>query len=133
MIAEPQAVTSISTELLPDGTLVLKPTGPISLSAQSDTGLLAAFNDAVEKGQLRILLDFSETNLMDSAGVAALVRGWIQVRRAGGDVVLARPVPSIRNMLTITRLISLFKTSETLDEGLGKLRSGTAGAERGGE
>ena len=117
-------MSTISRELLSDGVLVLKPTGPISMSDESDAALIGAFNDAVDNSQLRILLDLAEVNSMDSSGIAALVRGWTRVRRADGDVVIARPAQSIRRMLTITRLMALFKIAETVDEGLEQLRRG---------
>ncbi|HEX4566100.1 MAG TPA: STAS domain-containing protein [Vicinamibacterales bacterium] len=111
-------MTPISALVLSDGTLVLRPTGPVTITAESDAGLIAAFDEAIANGQLRIVLDLSETTQMDSAGLAALVRGWIRVKRARGDVALAGPAPSIKTMLTITRLITIFKVSETVDESL---------------
>ena len=117
-------MSPISTELLSDGVLVLRPTGPISMSDESDAALIGAFNDAVDKGQLRIVLDLAAVNSMDSSGIAALVRGWTRVRRADGDVVIARPAQSIRRMLTITRLMALLKIADTVDEGLEQLRRG---------
>ena len=117
-------MSPISTELLSDGVLILRPSGPVSMSDESDAALIGAFNDAVDKSQLRILLDLTEVHSMDSSGIAALVRGWTRVRRADGDVVIARPAQSIRRMLKITRLMSLFKIAETVDEGLEQLRRG---------
>jgi anti-sigma B factor antagonist len=116
-------MTPISAQLLADGTLILKPTGPIRVFAESDDGLLSAFTEAIDQGHVRIVLDLADTTSMDSSGFAALVRGWTHVRRAGGDVVLARPAPSVKKLLKITRLMTLFKTSETLDEGLEQLRA----------
>jgi anti-anti-sigma factor len=117
-------VSIISTEVLSDGVLVLRPTGPLTMTDEADAALIGAFNDAVDKSQLRILLDLTEVHSMDSSGIAALVRGWTRVRRADGDVVIAGPAQSIRRMLTITRLMALFKIAETVDEGLEQLRRG---------
>jgi len=115
-------MTPISSQVLPDGTLVLRPTGPVTVNAESDAGLLSAFDEALEQGHLLIALDLSETAYMDSSGFAALVRGWTRVRRAGGDVVLSGPTPSVKHLLKITRLMTVLKTSETVDEGLDLLR-----------
>lgn len=112
------AMTPISALVLSDGTLVLRPMGPVTINAESDAGLIAAFDEAIANGQLRIVLDLSETTQMDSAGLAALVRGWIRVKRLRGDMALAGPAPSIKTMLTITRLITIFKVSDTVDESL---------------
>jgi len=111
-------MAEISTQLLSDSTLVLKLTGPVTVTAESDTALIGAFKQAILKGQLRILLDLSEITYMDSSGFAALVRGWINVQRAGGEVVFARPPQSVKNLLKVTRLLTLVKTSESLDDGL---------------
>jgi anti-sigma B factor antagonist len=94
------------------------------MTDESDAALVTAFNDAVDNSQLRIVLDLSEVNTMDSSGIAAVVRSWIRVRRSGGDVVIARPAQSIRRMLTITRLMPLFKIADTLDEALEQVRRG---------
>jgi|SRR5579872_1444168 len=111
-------MASIARQVLPDGTVVLRPTGPVAITAESDAGLIAAFDEAIANGQLRIVLDLSETTHMDSAGLAALVRGWIRVKRARGDMALAGPAPSVQTMLRITKLITIFKISETVDESL---------------
>jgi anti-sigma B factor antagonist len=111
-------MTPISTQILSDGTLVLRPTGPITISAEPDAGLTAAFDEAIANGRLRIVLDLSKTTQMDSAGLAALVRAWIHVKRAHGDVGLAGPARSIQTMLKITKLNTVFKVSETVDESL---------------
>jgi anti-sigma B factor antagonist len=115
-------MTPISSQVLSDGTLVLRPTGSVTVNAESDAGLLSAFDEALENGHLLIALDLSEIDYMDSSGFAALVRGWTRVRRAGGDVVLSRPTQSVRHLLKITRLMTVLKTSETMDEGLDLLR-----------
>ena len=109
-------MTPISAQVLSDGTIVLRPTGPITISADSDGGLIAAFDEAIASGRLRIVLDLSKTTHMDSAGLAALVRAWIRLKRARGDVALAGPAPSIQTMLKITRLNTVFKISDTVDE-----------------
>src|SRR5262249_51820003 len=95
---------------------------PVTVAAESDAGLLGAFDEAIDNGRLRILLDLSEIDCLGSAAFGALLRGWTRVHRAGGDVVLASPAPSVTHFLTITRLTGLFKTSETVDEGLEQLR-----------
>jgi anti-sigma B factor antagonist len=109
-------MTPISAQILSDGTIVLRPTGPITINAESDAGLISAFDEAIANGRLRIVLDLSKTTQMDSAGLAALVRAWIRLKRARGDVALAGPAPSIQTMLKITRLNTVFKISDTVDE-----------------
>jgi anti-sigma B factor antagonist len=93
------------------------------MSDESDAALIRAFNEAVDNGQVRIVLDLSDVNTMDSSGIAAVVRSWIRVRRTAGDVVIASPTQSIRRMLAITRLMPLFRIAETVDEALKQLRS----------
>jgi len=53
---------------------------------------------------------------MDSSGVAALVHGRKQARVAGGELLLAAPQPQVLRLLTLTRLIDVFRVCTSVDE-----------------
>lgn len=117
-------MTPVTTQRLSGGTFVLKPQGQITVTSGSDAELVRAFHEAIENGQLQILVDLSETSYVDSSGFAALIRGWTSVQRAGGDVVLAAASPSVRKMLAMTRLMTIVKTCDTTAEGVAQLGRG---------
>lgn len=53
--------------------------------------LRTALREAIDRGAIRILIDLSDVEFVDSAGLAALVHAMKACRELGGDVELARP------------------------------------------
>ena len=58
----------------------------------------------------RIVLDLKEVNRMDSAGLGAVVGLYISARKARCDFLLINYNNSIRDLLGITHLLSVFET-----------------------
>jgi anti-sigma B factor antagonist len=61
-------------------------------------------------------VDLTDLEFMDSNGLAALARGRKQARYAGGDLLLAAPVPRVMRLLTVTRLADNFRIYASTDE-----------------
>ena len=78
--------------------------------------LVAGVNDRlyVEVRQLipgskRIVLDFTDLTHMDSTGLGTLVRLYVSAKSAGCVLELTNVGPSIRQLLGITHLLSVFQ------------------------
>ena len=56
----------------------------------------------------RLVLDLSQVEFMDSSGIGVLVSLLKSMRATGGDVVLLKPQGSVRMLLDLTRLSSVF-------------------------
>ena len=56
----------------------------------------------------RVILDFSETELIDAAGLGALVDLHVKVMQRGAELVLLNPHPNVCEVLSMTRLDSVF-------------------------
>ncbi len=61
------------------------------LDALEAAPLRAILTDAIIDGQIDIIIDLSNVEFVDSAGLAALVKAMKDARRAGGDVRLVSP------------------------------------------
>jgi len=59
-----------------------------------------------------IILDFSNCNYVDSHGLGALVSSYALYRREGGSLVLNRLTRKIRDLMVITKLITVFDLYE---------------------
>jgi anti-anti-sigma factor len=70
-----------------------------------ETAILCA---AVQRHQHNIILDFSQVDDLDAAGVGAL----IALRAAGIFLRLMNPTPAVREVLKLTRLESILEISE---------------------
>jgi anti-sigma B factor antagonist len=84
----------------------------IALNGQLDAAAateLAAIIGNQARHQPLIVLDLKDVSEADSAGLGALVRSLKAARDAGGDLVLARPQPSVAQLLDETGLDQLLR------------------------
>ena len=63
-------------------------------------------------GSKKIVLDLTDLSYMDSTGLGALVRLYVSAKTAGCDLSLINFGKRIRDLLTVTNLLSLFGTFE---------------------
>jgi anti-sigma B factor antagonist len=66
-----------------------------------DAAAVAAALRTVAARQARVIVDLTRLEFIDASGVAALSRGRVDARKAGGDLVLAAPQQRVRRVLTI--------------------------------
>jgi anti-sigma B factor antagonist len=73
---------------------------------------------ALDKGERRILIDFSQTGYIDSSGLGALVSISKRVREAGGELRLSGLNEDLRSLFELTKLDTLFAIAETPQQAL---------------
>ena len=56
----------------------------------------------------RIVLDLTDLTHMDSMGLGALIRVYVSVRSAGGEMALVNLGPRVRQLLGMTNLLAAF-------------------------
>ena len=71
--------------------------------------LRQAFDEVIERGRLKILLDFDEVVYVDSSGLGELVLLHKRVMKAGGEMKLMRLRQIMRDLIQVTRLYMLFE------------------------
>jgi anti-sigma B factor antagonist len=64
------------------------------------------------EGNTRIVLNLAGVQYVDSSGIGELVSRHMTTRHAGGRLVLLHLPPKIRDLLQITKLLSLFEVYE---------------------
>ena len=82
--------------------------GSISLGEATLT-LRHTIRDLVESGRTKIILNFSEVNSMDSAGVGELAGAYVPVKSKGGELKFLNPTNKVHGMLKMTQLDRVFK------------------------
>ena len=70
----------------------------------------------VKAGNFHLVLDLSQTNYMNSAGLRTLADVLTQCREQGGDLKLAAPNPKILRVLQIIGFDKFFNVYDNLDE-----------------
>lgn len=92
------------TTLTSSGATVVIATG--RLNFPDVDGLRQQLNSLVRSGAVRLAVDLSGVESIDSAGVGALISGLKAARNGGGDLRLVEPSPPVA---TVLRLMNLDK------------------------
>ena len=81
-----------------------------------------ALRDAVGKlvggGKTKILLNLADVPYVDSAGLGEIVRCYTTVSKSGGRLKLINLTKKIKDLLAITKLLTVFETYDSEAEGV---------------
>ena len=95
--------------------MILDLKGKITLGA-GDELLKDKVNSLVNQGQRKIVLNLAEVPYLDSAGLGEVVRAYTTVSRQGGSLKLLNLTKRITDLLSITKLLTVFDTFDSEDE-----------------
>ncbi|HKX27560.1 MAG TPA: STAS domain-containing protein [Blastocatellia bacterium] len=87
------------------------------LLGEGDVQLKRKIDELIERQETKVLLNLANVPYMDSGGLGEIVRSYTTVKRAGGDLKLLNATKRISDLLTITKLITVFEIHE--DEAAG--------------
>ncbi len=99
------------------GVTVLDLHGKI-LIGEGDDQLREAVTRLSEAGKTKILLNLADVPYVDSAGLGEIVRCYTTVSRKGGKLKLINLTKKIQDLLSITKLLTVFEAYDTEEEGL---------------
>ncbi len=86
------------------------------LIGEGDEALRDAVNKAVDAGKTKLLLNLADVPYVDSAGLGEIVRCYTTVSRKGGKLKLINLTKKIQDLLSITKLLTVFEVFEAEDE-----------------
>ena len=93
---------------------VIDASGRITLGEGSST-FRDAIRDMTAKGNKKLLLNLGDVSYIDSSGLGELVSSYTTVRNKGGDVKLLKLTSKTRDLLQMTKLLTVFDVYD--DEG----------------
>lgn len=96
-----------------DGRRIYALVGEINLNTAPE--LHESILGALSSPNVKIVLDLSRVNYMDSSGVGTLVDIKRRVSKVAGDLVLLSPQKMVRSVLEITQLTRFFTITDKLD------------------
>jgi anti-sigma B factor antagonist len=94
-----------------DGVHILKLSGPLVLTNLFDFQAKIRADDSN-----RMVLDFTNVPLIDSAGVGALVGAYVSREKTGRTLALVAVNQRIKSVLDVTRVLSFFKLFDTVED-----------------
>jgi len=95
--------------------VVLDLKGKITLG-EGDELLKDKVNSLVNQGNKKIVLNLAEVPYIDSAGLGEVVRTYTTVSRQGGSLKLLNLTKRIEDLLSITKLLTVFDTFDSESE-----------------
>lgn len=86
------------------------------LIGEGDELLREKINSLVEGGRKKVVLNLADVPYVDSAGLGEIVRCYTTVSRKDGKLKLLNLTKRIHDLLSITKLLTVFETYETEEE-----------------
>ena len=83
---------------------------------EGDELLKERISNLVQQGHRKLLLNLEGVPYVDSAGLGEIVRTYTTVSRQGGKLKLVNLTKRITDLLSITKLLTVFETYESEDE-----------------
>ena len=88
---------------------VLDLSGKITIG-EGSVALRTAIRRLLEEGKKRILLNLAGVSYVDSSGIGELVSSYTAINKEGGQLKLLNLTQKIQDLLTITKLLTVFDT-----------------------
>jgi anti-sigma B factor antagonist len=96
---------------------VLSLAGKVTLG-EGDVLLKDKLHSLLNQGRKDVLLNLAQVSYVDSAGLGAIVGAYTTMTREGGSLKLANVTKKLQDLLSITKLLTVFETFDSEDEGL---------------
>src|SRR5262247_3985665 len=94
------------------GVVLLDLKGRVMLG-EGDELLKDKVNSLLSQGNKKIVLNLAEVPYIDSAGLGEIVRTFTTVSRQGGSLKLLNLTKRITDLLSITKLLTVFETYDS--------------------
>ncbi len=91
------------------------------LTSGDNDKLIEHVNNKIENGCFHYVLDLSDIKHINSIGIGLLIRILTKSRIVGGETVLINISKELSKLLLITKLDTVFKTFDNLDDGVNEL------------
>ena len=104
-----------------DGVNVLELSGRLTIG-ESVLSLRDAVRSAVDDGDLKFVINLGEVKYIDSSGLGELVSIYTTVRNKKGDVKLLKLTAKAKDLLQMTKLLTVFDTYDEEADALAALK-----------
>ena len=104
-----------------EGAVIVDVEGKFVGSPENTDIFHSLFKELLNEGHNKVVVNLGGSPWANSQGIGMLIGAHTSFANAGGELVLARVTERIYDVLTVTRLLLIFKTFETEDEALAHL------------
>jgi anti-sigma B factor antagonist len=96
---------------------VLDLSGKITLGEDGNL-LKDKLQSLLHQNKKNILFNLAQVSYVDSAGLGAIVSAYTTVTREGGSLKLANVTKKLQDLLSITKLLTVFETFDSEEEAI---------------
>ena len=100
---------------------ILDMSGKITIG-EGSVALRTAIRRLLEEGKKRILLNLAQVSYIDSSGIGELVSSYTATNNAEGQLKLLNLTQKIKDLLTITKLLTVFDVYDNEADALGSFK-----------
>ena len=83
--------------------------GKITLGDGGDVALRDKMRSLIQQDHKKVLLNLGEVSYVDSAGLGEIVQSYSTVTKNGGKLKLLNVTKRIKDLLSITKLLTVFE------------------------
>jgi anti-sigma B factor antagonist len=92
---------------------IIKVTGDITLNKGGDVLLKDKVQSLLQQGHKNLLVDLGGVSYVDSAGLGELVQAYVTTKNKGGVLKLANVTKRLKDLLVLTKLVTVFETHDS--------------------
>ena len=100
---------------------VLDMDGKITIG-EGSVALRTAIRRLLEEGKKKILLNLAKVGYIDSSGIGELVSSYTAINKESGALKLLNLTQKLQDLLTITKLLTVFDVYESEEEALASFK-----------
>jgi len=100
---------------------ILDMSGKITIG-EGSVALRAAIRRLLEEGKKKILLNLEGVGYIDSSGIGELVSSYTAINKEGGQLRLLKLTQKLQDLLTITKLLTVFDAYDDEAEALSNFK-----------
>jgi anti-sigma B factor antagonist len=100
---------------------ILDMEGKITIG-EGSVALRTAIRRLLEEGKRKILLNLAKVGYIDSSGIGELVSSYTAINKENGELKLLNLTQKLQDLLTITKLLTVFDVYESEEEALASFK-----------
>jgi anti-sigma B factor antagonist len=89
---------------------------------EGSVALRTAVRRLLEEGKKKILLNLAKVGYIDSSGIGELVSSYTAIGKEGGQLKLLNLTQKLQDLLTITKLLTVFDVYDSEEEALASFK-----------
>ena len=97
--------------------VILEPKGKIM--GGPDASLLHdKLYEYIQQDRKKVVIDLAKVDWMNSTGLGILISGYTTLRNHNGQLKLTNVTEKIQSLLTITKLVTVFESYDSMEEAM---------------